>query len=91
MIPFANIENSTGVFITGDKPHWVMSSDSHPVRAFALKQAAVAFGRTTHLGGTGEYFIRIEDVSADVNGDVEHHLTRHNCCRALSSVTSLQL
>jgi hypothetical protein len=91
MIPFANIENSTGVFITGDKPHWVMSSDSHPVRAFALKQAAVAFGRTTHLGGTGEYFIRIEDVSADVDVDPEDPDDADRHRRALSSATSLRL
>ena len=61
--PFLNIEGLTGAFITGDKPHWIVSSDAHPIRAYALKQAAMAFGKTTHLGGTGEYFIRIEDVS----------------------------
>lgn len=59
---FTNIEGLTGAFITGDRPHWIISSDAHPVRAYALKQAAMAFGKTTHLGGTGEYFIRIEDV-----------------------------
>ena len=63
MIPFANIESQTGVFITGDKPQWVMSSDAHPLHVFGLKQAAFAFGKTTHLGGQGEYFIRIEDGS----------------------------
>ena len=36
------------------------------MRAFALKQAAMAFGKTTHLGGAGEYFIRIEDVRDSV-------------------------
>lgn len=61
--PFTSLEGLTGVFITGDKPQWILSSDAHPVRAYALKQAAMAFGKTTHLGGMGEYFIRIEDVS----------------------------
>jgi cleavage and polyadenylation specificity factor subunit 1 len=64
LIPFTNIEGLTGAFITGEKPFWIVGSDSHGVRAFGLKQAAMAFGRTTHLGGTGEYFIRIEDVRA---------------------------
>jgi len=63
MIPFAQLEGQTGVFITGEKPQWIMSSDAHPVRAYPLKQAAFAFGKTTHMGGTGEYFIRIEDGS----------------------------
>lgn len=63
MIPFNNIEGLTGVFITGDRPQWVVSSDAHVVKAYGLKQAAFAFGKTTHLGGTGEYFIRIEDGS----------------------------
>jgi cleavage and polyadenylation specificity factor subunit 1 len=62
LIPFTNIEGLTGVFVTGEKPFWIVGSDAHGVRAFGLKQAAMAFGRTTHLGGTGEYFIRIEDV-----------------------------
>ncbi|ORX39210.1 cleavage and polyadenylation specific protein [Kockovaella imperatae] len=63
LVPFTNIEGYTGLFITGEKPHWVLSSDAHPIRSFGLKQAAVAFGKTTHLGGTGEYFMRIEDGS----------------------------
>ncbi|WVF65469.1 protein CFT1 [Kwoniella sp. CBS 6097] len=63
IIPFANIEGQTGAFITGEKPHWILSSEAHPIRTFALKQAAMAFGKTTHLGGKGEYFIRIEDGS----------------------------
>ncbi|WWD21338.1 protein CFT1 [Kwoniella shandongensis] len=63
VIPFSNIEGLTGAFITGEKPHWILSSDAHPIRSFALKQAAMAFGKTTHLGGAGEYFIRIEDGS----------------------------
>lgn len=62
--PFANLENHTGAFITGQSPCWILSSDAHPVRSYALKQAAMAFGRTTHLGNMGDYFIRIEDVSA---------------------------
>lgn len=61
-MPFDDLEGLTGAFITGEKPHWVVSSDKHPVRMYGLKQAAMAFGRTTHLGGVGEYFIRIEDV-----------------------------
>lgn len=64
LVPFANIEGHTGVFITGEKPFWILSSDAHPLKAYPLKQSAHAFGRTTHLGGTGEYFIRIEDVSS---------------------------
>lgn len=63
IIPFANIEGHTGAFITGEKPQWILSSDAHPLKAYSLKQSAFAFSRTTHLGGTGEYFIRIEDVS----------------------------
>ncbi|WWC91156.1 uncharacterized protein L201_006097 [Kwoniella dendrophila CBS 6074] len=63
IIPFENIEGITGAFITGEKPHWIISSESHPLRTYALKQAAMAFGKTTHLGGKGEYFIRIEDGS----------------------------
>ncbi|OCF35639.1 protein CFT1 [Kwoniella heveanensis BCC8398] len=63
IIPFADIEGQTGAFITGEKPHWILSSEAHPIRTFALKQAAMAFGKTTHLGGKGEYFIRIEDGS----------------------------
>ncbi|TYJ59069.1 protein CFT1 [Cryptococcus floricola] len=63
IIPFSDIEGLTGAFITGEKPQWVISTEAHPLRAFALKQAAMAFGRTTHLGGKGEYFIRIEDGS----------------------------
>lgn len=63
LIPFSKIEGQTGVFITGERPHWIMSSDAHPVKAYGLKQSAVAFAKTTHLGGTGEYFIKIEDVS----------------------------
>jgi cleavage and polyadenylation specificity factor subunit 1 len=62
IIPFANLEGRCGAFITGEKPQWVISSDAHPLRAYGLKQAAVAFGKTTHLGGGGEYFMRIEDV-----------------------------
>lgn len=64
MIPFSNIEGLTGAFITGEKPHWIISNESHPIRAFALKQAAMAFAKTTHLGQQGEYFIRIEDVGS---------------------------
>nr|ODO03748.1 protein CFT1 [Cryptococcus depauperatus CBS 7855] len=63
IISFSNIEGLTGAFITGEKPQWIISNDTHPLRAFALKQAAMAFGKTTHLGGKGEYFIRIEDGS----------------------------
>lgn len=63
IIPFADIEGHTGAFITGEKPQWVMSSDAHVVKSYGLKQAAFAFGKTTHLGGKGEYFIRIEDGS----------------------------
>ncbi|KAK4687316.1 cleavage and polyadenylation specificity factor subunit 1, partial [Tremellales sp. Uapishka_1] len=63
LIPFANVEGLTGAFITGDKPHWILADEKHPIRAFALKQAAMAFAKTTHLGGAGEYFIRIEDGS----------------------------
>ncbi|WVQ81298.1 protein CFT1 [Cryptococcus sp. DSM 104549] len=61
--PFNNVEGLTGAFITGEKPQWIISSEAHPLRAYALKQAAMAFGKTTHLGGKGEYFIRIEDGS----------------------------
>lgn len=60
--PFANLENHTGAFITGQGPCWILLSEAHPVRSYALKQAAMAFGRTTHLGNMGDYFIRIEDV-----------------------------
>ncbi|WWD06819.1 protein CFT1 [Kwoniella europaea PYCC6329] len=63
IIPFNEIEGITGAFITGEKPHWIVSSDAHPLRTYALKQAAMSFGKTTHLGGKGEYFIRIEDGS----------------------------
>ncbi|WWC73047.1 protein CFT1 [Kwoniella pini CBS 10737] len=63
IIPFSQIEGITGAFITGEKPHWIVGSEAHPLRTYALKQAAMAFGRTTHLGGKGEYFIRIEDGS----------------------------
>ncbi|WWC98043.1 protein CFT1 [Kwoniella sp. B9012] len=63
IIPFDEIEGITGAFITGEKPHWIVSSDAHPLRTYALKQAAMSFGKTTHLGGKGEYFIRIEDGS----------------------------
>ncbi|ORY33060.1 cleavage and polyadenylation specific protein [Naematelia encephala] len=63
VVPFANVEGLTGAFITGEKPHWIVGSDAHGIKAFGLKQAAMAFGRTTHLGGTGEYFVRIEDGS----------------------------
>lgn len=62
-IPFTDIEGLTGAFITGERPHWIISSDSHPIRAFGLKQAAYAFCKTTHQGGHGEYFLRIEDGS----------------------------
>jgi cleavage and polyadenylation specificity factor subunit 1 len=64
LIPFSKIEGQTGVFITGERPQWIMSTDAHPLKAYGLKQSAVAFARTTHLGGTGEYFIKIEDVSS---------------------------
>jgi cleavage and polyadenylation specificity factor subunit 1 len=63
LIPFSNLEGQTGAFITGDKPQWILSSDAHPLKAYGLKQSAYAFARTTHLGGAGEYFIKIEDVS----------------------------
>ena len=63
IIPFSNIEGHTGAFITGEKPHWILSSDAHPLKTYGLKQSAFAFARTTHLGATNEYFIRIEDVS----------------------------
>lgn len=63
IVPFADIEGMTGAFITGERPHWILSSDAHPVHAYGLKQAAYAFGKTTHHGGNGEYFLRIEDVS----------------------------
>jgi cleavage and polyadenylation specificity factor subunit 1 len=66
LIPFSDIEKQTGVFITGERPHWILSSDAHPLKAYGLKQSAVAFARTTHLGGMGEYFIKIEDVSQDL-------------------------
>lgn len=65
-IPFADIEGLTGAFLKGERPQWIISSDAHPVRAFGLKQAAYAFCKTTHLGGRGEYFMRIEDVSDQV-------------------------
>lgn len=68
IIPFANIEGHTGAFITGEKPHWILSSDAHPLKTYGLKQSAFAFARTTHLGATNEYFIRIEDVSRAVCG-----------------------
>ena len=61
--PFFSIESLTGVFVTGERPQWIVSSDAHPVKSFGLRQAAIAFGKTTHLGGTGEYFIRIQDGS----------------------------
>ncbi|BEI92713.1 uncharacterized protein CcaverHIS019_0503410 [Cutaneotrichosporon cavernicola] len=63
IVPFADLEGLTGAFITGERPHWILASDAHPVHAYGLKQAAYAFGRTTHHGGTGEYFLRIEDGS----------------------------
>lgn len=63
IIPFADIEGYTGAFIVGDRPHWIMSSDAHPLRSFGLKQPAYAFGKTTHHGGRGEYFLRIQEVS----------------------------
>ena len=63
MHPFDNLEGLTGVFITGEKPQWIIGDEKYDVRSYALKQAAYTFGRTTHLGGKGEYFIRIEDVS----------------------------
>ena len=63
LIPFSNLEGQTGAFITGEKPQWILSSDAHPLKAYGLKQSAYAFARTTHLGGTGEYFIKIDDVS----------------------------
>lgn len=63
IIPFADIDGMTGAFVTGERPHWYLSSDAHPIRAFGLKQAAYAFGKTTHHGGKNEYFIRIEDGS----------------------------
>lgn len=62
-IPFADIEGLTGAFLKGERPQWIISSDAHPVRAYGLKQAAYAFGKTTHHGGRGEYFMRIEDGS----------------------------
>ena len=61
IIPFANLEGLTGAFITGDKPQWVISSDSHPIHTYALKLPVVAFGRTTHTGGEGDYFIKNSD------------------------------
>ena len=63
LIPFANLEGQTGAFVTGERPQWILSSDAHPLKAYGLKQSAFAFAKTTHLGGTGEYFIKIEDVS----------------------------
>lgn len=63
IVPFADLEGLTGAFITGERPQWILASDAHPVHAYGLKQAAYAFGRTTHHGGTGEYFLRIEDGS----------------------------
>lgn len=68
MHPFSDLEGYTGVFVTGEKPQWIIGSAVHPVRSFGLKQAAATFGRTTHLGGMGEYFIRIEDVSPRLRG-----------------------
>jgi len=63
LIPFSNLEGQSGAFVTGERPQWILSSDAHPLKAYGLKQSAFAFARTTHLGGTGEYFIKIEDVS----------------------------
>ena len=51
------------MFVTGEKPQWIVGDEKYDVRSYGLKQAAWSFGRTTHLGGKGEYFIRIEDVS----------------------------
>lgn len=61
--PFDDLEGYTGCFVTGEKPQWIIGSDKHPLRSFGLKQAAKTFGVTRHLGGMGDYFIRIEDVS----------------------------
>lgn len=66
MHPFSQLEGLTGVFVTGEKPQWIVGDEKYPGRSFALKQAAYTFGATTHLGGRGEYFIRIEDVSCEV-------------------------
>lgn len=63
IVPFADIEGMTGAFITGERPQWILASDAHPIHAYGLKQAAYAFGKTTHHGGNGEYFLRIEDGS----------------------------
>lgn len=68
MHPFTNLEGMTGVFVTGEKPQWIVGDEKYSVRSYGLKQAAFTFGRTTHLGGKGEYFIRIEDVSGLISG-----------------------
>lgn len=54
------------MFVTGEKPQWIVGDEKYDVRSYGLKQAAWSFGRTTHLGGRGEYFIRIEDVSSSI-------------------------
>ena len=72
MHPFTNLEGLTGVFVTGEKPQWIVGDEKYVVRSYGLKQAAFTFGRTTHLGGKGEYFIRIEDVSS--NGELESRI-----------------
>ncbi|OXG80075.1 protein CFT1 [Cryptococcus neoformans var. grubii Br795] len=93
IVPFNNIEGLTGAFITGEKPHWIISSEAHPLRAFALKQAAMAFGKTTHLGGKGEYFIRIEDGSficylpPTLNTDFAIPCDRYQMERAYTNIT----
>ncbi|WRT69124.1 protein CFT1 [Kwoniella shivajii] len=92
IIPFSDIEGLTGAFITGEKPHWIVSSEAHPLRTYALKQAAMAFGKTTHLGGKGEYFIRIEDGSficylpPSLNTDFAMPCDRYEMDRVYTSV-----
>ncbi|EIW66021.1 hypothetical protein TREMEDRAFT_70300 [Tremella mesenterica DSM 1558] len=61
IIPYDNLEGQSGAFITGEKPYWIMSSEKHPLRLYGLKQGAMAFGPTTHLGSMGEYFMKIDD------------------------------
>lgn len=68
VVPFFDIEGHSGAFITGEKPFWIVADDSHSVRAYGLKQAAMAFGKTTHLGKKGDYYILIEDVSLRFGG-----------------------
>ncbi|KAL1407554.1 mRNA cleavage and polyadenylation factor subunit [Vanrija albida] len=93
IIPFENIEGLTGAFVTGEKPHWILSSDAHPVRSFGLKQAAYAFAKATHLGGKGEYFMRIEDGSflcympPTLNTDFTLPVDRYKMERTYSRVT----